>query len=194
MAYCRMSDEDSDAYVYIDSSDTTIYCRIRIRPGVFETREFIFRKDALQYLRDKSSSGCRIPEPALVRLEEEIDYYGDEILCPYSCGAKKIWMESLKDKIVCQHCRLINPEEYFEKLKADGSNRESCKRKWDKIVPAEFTCRSDAINHINDHLAAEHRVEEGALKRLEDEIRRLGDAVVEDVTPMKARYCKSNGI
>ena len=194
MAYCRMGYDGSDAWVYLDLCDITICCRIRIRPGVFETREFIFRKDALQYLRDKRNSGCCIPEHALLRLEEEIDYYGDEIQCPYSCGSKEIRMERLTDKIVCHDCRLINPEEYFEKLKADGSNRESCKRKWDKIVPAEFTCRSDALNHIKEHLAAGHRVEEGALKRLEDEIRCFGDAVVEDVTPMKARYCKSNGI
>ena len=188
MAYCRSLAGYSDAYVYADGY-CTIHCRIRNKPGIFECREFFFRKDALYYLREKKALGCLIPDHALLRLESEIDFFGDELQEPYARDHSDIYMERLSDCIICHQCRLINPENYFIKINSDQSNLDECEKMWKKIVPAKFTSRNAAIEHIREHIASGHRVEQDAIERLKNEIGLLGDKVVADVTPLKAKYC-----
>lgn len=188
MAYCRFEEGISDAYVWESTDSWTIRSCLEVRPGITEDREFIFRREALRYLRDQRASGVMIPDRALSRIEEEIEFLGDELQEPYSWRDGAISMRRLADRIVCEDCRLINPREYFMTLKPDESNLDDFLGKRDKVVPAVFTSRTDAINHINDHMAAGHLVEADAIARLNDEIKLLGDGVVAGITPLKAKY------
>jgi len=185
--YCRFG-KDSDAYVWCESEE--IVCDISKKGGKSILKRFVFRSDAISFLRMYQSFGYVVPEDAIMRLKQEMKDEDNEVQANYSDigGWDGVWMYPLKDRIVCKHCSIEN----VELVKGLKNIRHLQKRieMVKKAINVKFSSRKDAIQHLRHHLELGHHVLENAISRLEREIKVLGDKVQIGGTPLKTKYVR----